>query len=108
MQNRHNMQFNTLNTHTVNIKIINKIELIFQTSPLIGETLSCKREPSNVVDKDAIAIMRPDSYGKDVIVGHMPENVSKCCSMFLTLPNTTIEAEVVGKTVEVAMGWRSL
>ena len=26
-------------------------------SPLIGETLSCKREPSNVVDKDAIAIM---------------------------------------------------
>ena len=31
MQNRHNMQFNTLNTHTVNIKIINKIELIFQT-----------------------------------------------------------------------------
>ena len=74
-------------------------------SPLIGETLSCKRETSNVVDKDAIAIMRPDSYGKEVIVGHMPENVSKCCSMFLTLPNTTIEAEVVGKRLNRGGGY---
>ena len=44
MQNRHNMQFNTLNTHTVNIKIINKIELIkLQARALERGGLRCNR-----------------------------------------------------------------
>ena len=30
-------------------------------SPLIGEILNCKREPSNEVDKYAVAIIRKDS-----------------------------------------------
>ena len=51
MQNRHNMQFNTLNTHTVNIKIINKIELIFQTIECNTFTLNT-HTVKNFMDND--------------------------------------------------------
>ena len=50
MQNRHNMQFNTLNTHTVNIKIINKIEVIFQTIECNTFTLNTHTVNINTVN----------------------------------------------------------
>ena len=74
-------------------------------SPLIGETLNCKRESSNEMDKYAVATIRKDSWENESIVGHVPENISKCCSMFLTIPNTAIEVQVVGKRVNRGGGY---
>ena len=58
-----------------------------------------KREPSNEVDKYAVAIIRKDSWENESIVGHVPENISKCCSMLLTINNTAIKVQ--------AMDWKS-
>ena len=68
-----------------------------------------KQEPSNEVDKYAVGIIRKDSWESESIVGHVPENISKCCSIFLSIPNSAIEVQVVGKRVNrgVAMGWKS-
>ena len=33
-------------------------------NPLVGETLKCRQEPSNEVDKNAVAIIRSDSWEK--------------------------------------------
>ena len=40
-------------------------------SPLLGECLFGKKEPSSRVDKNAIAIMRLQGCGREV-VGHVP------------------------------------
>ena len=63
---------------------------------VIGEILKCKREPTNEVDKHAVAIMCSDSLGMESVVGHIPHNISKFSSMFLTIPSTAIEVEVLG------------
>ena len=55
-------------------------------NPLIGEILKCKREPTNEVDKHAVAITRSNSLGKESFVGHIPQNISKFSSMFLMIP----------------------
>ena len=49
--------------------------------------------------------MRSDSMGKEFIVGHIPKNISKTSSMFLTVPYTSIEAEVVGKRLNRGGGY---
>ena len=75
-------------------------------NPVIGEILKCDREQTNEVDKHAVAIMCSDSLGKESVVGHIPHNISKFSSMFLTISSTAIEVEVLGKkesTVEVVM-----
>ena len=66
-------------------------------NPLVGETLKCRQEPSNKVDKNAVAIIRSDSWEKEAIVGHVAQNISKTCSMFLKVPNTYIDVQVIGK-----------
>ena len=63
----------------------------------MGETLKCWQVPSNEVDKNAVAVIRSDSWEKETIVRHVPQNISKTCSMFLKVPNTSIEVQVVGK-----------
>ena len=68
-------------------------------NPLIGMILKCKREPTNEVDKHAVAIMRSNSLAKESVVGHIPENVSKFSLMFLMTLFTSIEVEVVGKNL---------
>ena len=40
-----------------------------------------------------------DFLEKEVIVGHIPRYISKASSMFLTLPQTSLQAEVDGKRV---------
>ena len=62
-----------------------------------GRTLKCRQKPSSEVDKNAVAIIRSDSWEKETIVGHVPQNISKTCSMFLKVPNTSIEVQVVWK-----------
>ena len=70
-------------------------------SPLCGEIIKCKREPTNKEDKNTIAIMRTDSMGdgEESIIRHIPKNISKDISKFLTLPRCSLEAEVTGKMV---------
>ena len=66
-------------------------------NPLVGETLKCRQEPSNEVDKNAAAIIRSDSWKKENIVWHVSQSISKTFSMFLKAPNTLIEGQVEGK-----------
>ena len=47
--------------------------------------------------KNAVAIIRSDSWEKETIVWHIPQNISKACSMFLKVLNTSIEFQVIGK-----------
>ena len=46
--------------------------------PFIGETLLLKREPTNVKDRSAVAVMKETE-----VVGHVPYNISSDLSMFL-------------------------
>ena len=64
---------------------------------MVGETLKCRQKPSNEVNKDAVAIIRSDSWEKETITGNVPQNISKTCLMFLKVPNTSIEVQVIGK-----------
>ena len=73
--------------------------------PLIGEVLKSKREPTNDADKIAVAIMRSNSLGKKSVVGHIPQNISKFSLMFLMIPFTSIEVEVVGKRLNRGGGY---
>ena len=74
-------------------------------NPVIGEILKCKREPTNEVNKHAVAIMCSDSLGKESVVGQIPHNISKFSSMFLTIPSTAIVVEVLGKRVNRGSGY---
>ena len=61
---------------------------------LVGETLKCRQEPSNeVVDKNAVAIIRSDPREKETIV-QVSQNISKTCSMFQKVPDASIEVQV--------------
>ena len=44
---------------------------------VLGEPLSCWREPTNVSDRYAVAVLKDD-----VTVGHLPRKVSKIFSLF--------------------------
>ena len=45
---------------------------------VIGETLSCTREPDNANDRYAVAVLKDG-----MIIGHLPRKISKVCSLFL-------------------------
>ena len=60
---------------------------------VLGEELLCDREPSNVVDRYAVAAKKP---GAGLIVGHLPKKISRHCSMFI-LRGGTIRATVTGR-----------
>ena len=72
---------------------------------MAGETLKCKPEPSNEVDENAIVIIRTDSLRNESIVGHVPQNISKICLLFLRVPNTSITAQVSGKRLNRGGGY---
>ena len=59
-------------------------------------SLSCKSKPLNIADEDAVAIIRKDCFGKDTVVGHLPQNIAKLSSLFLKVQNTSITAIVTG------------
>ena len=48
------------------------------------------------MDKYAVAVIRKESWENESIVGHVPENISKC---------TVIEVQVVGKRVNRGAGY---
>ena len=59
-------------------------------TPELGECLVCKREPTNVNDRYAVAVVKDD-----VAVGHLPRAQSKIYSLFL-LRNGTIDCIITG------------
>ena len=74
-------------------------------TPLLGEWLFGKQESSNRVDKNAVVLIRLNSCGKEEVVSHFPQNISKVVSFYLSLPHCYLEVEVTGNvwTVVVAM-----
>ena len=74
-------------------------------TPLIGENLACRKEPDNLVDEKAISLIKIDSIEKEIVVGHLPENISKFCFLFLKVPYTSIKAEVNSKRVNRGGGY---
>ena len=73
--------------------------------PLLGECLKCVKEPTNEVDKHAVAVFRINSLTKEVVVGHVPKFISMIVSMFLSLPGCTLSIEVTGKRVNRGAGY---
>ena len=61
-------------------------------TPIVGESLDCKREPLNVKDANAVAVMRD---GK--VVGHVPLSFSRYISQFLLIDSSSASCEVTGK-----------
>ena len=52
----------------------------------IGDTLTAKPEFGNVHDPYAVAVITPD----DVVVGHLPRNISTLCHLFLMMGVSTM------------------
>ena len=50
------------------------------------------------MDKNAVAIIRSDSWEKEITVGHVRQNIPK-------VPNTSIEVQVVGKRLNHGGGY---
>ena len=69
-------------------------------TPVEGETYSCPHEPRNEQDCNAVAVMYEDR-----VVGHIPLAISKCISLFLTLPESCIETKVTGKRINRGAGY---
>ena len=44
----------------------------------IGEELDCRREPSNAIDRYAVAVMKSGT-----VVGHLPKKLSCIYSLFI-------------------------
>ena len=74
-------------------------------SPLLGQCLFGKKEPSNGVDKNSVTVIRLNSCGKEEMVGHPAQNISKVISLYLSLPNFSLELEVTGKRVSRGGGY---
>ena len=73
--------------------------------PLVGECLESRKEPTNEMDKTVVAVIRMNSYSEDVVVRHLPKNMSKIVFMFLSLPHCTLEIVVTGKRINRGSGY---
>ena len=57
------------------------------------------------VDKNVVAMIHLNCCGKEKEVGHVPQNISRMVSLYLSLPHFQLELEVTG-TVVVVMDLR--
>ena len=73
--------------------------------PLLGECLKCVKEPTNEVDKYAVAGVRINFLSKEVVVGRVSKFISMIVSKFLSLPGHTLSIEVTGKRVNLEAGY---
>ena len=69
-------------------------------TPVVGETLLLRREPSNVKDDQAIAVVKDGE-----VVGHIPYNISATVSHFLSRDCNKAFAEVTGPRVNRGGGY---
>ena len=81
-----------------------KAKIFLCWSPLLGECLFGKKDPSNGVDKNAVAVIHLNNCGKEEVVGHVPQNISKLVSLFLSLPHCYL-LEVTRKHVKRGGGY---
>ena len=56
---------------------------------VVGEQLNCVREPLNVQDRFAVAVIKDGT-----VVGHLPQKVSRICSLFIR--GVRIECAIIG------------
>ena len=54
----------------------------------IGETLICKREPENLTDAYAVAVMV-----NSIVVDHVPRKISVACSLFPRQNESTVHED---------------
>ena len=47
--------------------------------------------------KTAVDVICTNSYSEEVVVGHVPKNMSKIVFMFLSLPHCALDIFVTGK-----------
>ena len=66
----------------------------------VGQVLRLKREPDNCKDKYAVAIVL-----EDCVVGHVPYNLAKCVSQFLSRDANKGFARVTGSKVNRGAGY---
>ena len=69
-------------------------------TPVQDEMLILKREPTNVADKNAVAV-----YKEDQVVGHVPFNLAPSISLFLKRDIKKAFAKVVGEKVNRVAGY---
>ncbi len=69
-------------------------------TPVVGEVLLLKREPNNVRDNCAVAVLKEGQ-----VVGHIPYNISAIVSHFLSRDNNKAFAEVTGDRVNRGGGY---
>ena len=77
---------------------------LFIKNNLIEERLKSKREPTRKVGKNAVSIILTGFMGEESIVWHI-QKICKNGSVFLTLPHSSMEAEVAGKRVNHECGY---
>ena len=67
--------------------------------PLVGECLKSRKEPTNKMDKTAVALIRISSYSEEMVVGHVPLNISKIVFMFLSLSHCVVDIFATRKRI---------
>ena len=72
--------------------------------PLVGECLKSRKKPTNEMDKNTVAVIRINSYSEEVVLGHVPKNMSKIVFMFLSLPHCALDIFVIGKRINRGSG----
>ena len=75
-------------------------------SPLLGECLFGKKEQSNGVEKNAVAVIHLNSSGKKGVVSYVPQNISGVVSLYFSRPHYYLELEFTGKRVDSVGGDR--
>ena len=73
--------------------------------PPVGECLKRRKEPTNKMEKTAVAVIRINSYIEEVVVGHVPKNMSKIVFMFPFLPHCALDIFVTGKRISRGGGY---
>ena len=57
------------------------------------------------MDKTAVAVTRINSYSEEMVVGHVPQNVSKIVFMFMSLPHCALDIFVTVKRINHGGGY---
>ena len=83
-----------------NISARMNLILLFEDTRLSAYLDLRRREPGNEQDCNAVTVMYEDR-----VVGHIPLAISKCISLFLTLPGSFLETKVTGKRINRGGGY---
>ena len=68
--------------------------------------LKSRKEPTNKMDKTTVAVIRINSYSEEVMVGHVPKNMSKIVFMFLSVPHCALDIFVTEERINRGARYR--